>query len=171
MPAVAARAGLATSTAWRHFSSIEKLTSAYTLQQLHDLTECCEDFGPGSSRFDQTLDTWVEIVLRNGPAMVQFRSKKGYLERLHEGDEVIAAARQAWEPAVTGLIAGMGLVGSLVEEALFLANSLLDPREILDLHNYAHMGRSEIVRKLSNAFRGALRGWVAPEGVDTKKMS
>ncbi|MZG17570.1 TetR/AcrR family transcriptional regulator, partial [Streptomyces sp. SID5914] len=46
------------------------------------------------------------------------------------------------------------------EHALFLSNMLFDPREIQDLLRETGLSRREVVARLTEAYCGALRGWV-----------
>jgi AcrR family transcriptional regulator len=160
MPAVAARAGLGASTAWRHFPSLDDLMHAYAKQQADDLAELVGELeGNDPLLFRRTLEGWVHIVLRSGPALVQFRSKRGYLERSRADDDILLIARSAWGPGLRQLLAELGGSDRELETSLFLANALLDPREILDLHAHAEMSATQIVDHLDGALRGALRGW------------
>jgi hypothetical protein len=43
--------------------------------------------------------------------------------------------------------------------ARFLHHALFDPREILDLTKTAGVPDDQVVRRLSDAFYGALKGW------------
>jgi len=161
MQAVAARAGLAPSTAWRHFSSIEDLIHAYAKQQAEDLVTATSDLPDGADRFHETVTAWVEIVLRSGPALVQFRSKRGYIERSRGDDDILEKAREAWTPALRTLLLEMGLGEAELESALFLSNTISDPREILDLHLHANMTTEEIIARLEATLRGAIAGWAS----------
>lgn len=160
MQAVAARAGLGASTAWRHFSSLDDLMHAYAKQQAEDLLELVSEMSVDEpDLFRRTLEGWVGIVLRSGPALVQFRSKRGYLERSQHHDDILAVARAAWTPGMRALVQEIGKNDGAVQTGLFLANALLDPREILDLHEHGGISDAQIVERLDGAIRGALAGW------------
>ncbi|KAA9089168.1 TetR family transcriptional regulator [Microbacterium radiodurans] len=160
MQAVAARAGVAASTAWRHFSGLEDLMHAFAYQQAADLRGFA-DRADGSPSFMDTVAEWVRIVLRSGPALVHFRSRRGFLERTAASDDILVVADEAWRPALGELLRSCGLGDDALPTAKFLANSVLDPREILDLHQHARMDVDHIVVHLSGAVGGALRGWAA----------
>lgn len=166
MPDVAKRAGVAASTAWRHFSSIADLRRAYTLEKLKELQarvadaeRRAESEHEPAGLFHRTLEQWVAIVLEGSPALIEFRSRRGYLERLHQEEEIIGLASAIWRPAIEQVLDETGTSRAVTEIALQLANALTDPREIRDLHESAYLGSEEIVRKLENVIRGAIGGW------------
>jgi AcrR family transcriptional regulator len=166
MPDIAKRAGVAASTAWRHFSSIAELRRAYTLEKLKELQAKVADAEPGAAvelgsagLLHRTLEHWVSIVLAGSPALIEFRSRRGYLERLHDEDEIIVMAGAIWRPAIEQVLDETGTSRAATEIALQLANALTDPREIRDLHESAYLGAEEIVRKMDNVIRGAISGW------------
>lgn len=161
MPEVAKRAGIAPSTAWRHFSTVGDLRRAYTLKRVEELARGVADAPRDADLLQLTLSSWVAIVLAGSPALIEFRSKRGYLERLHAGDEIIAAASSVWRPAIEQLLDRTSTSRAVTEVALLLANALTDPREIKDLHDSAYLGPEEIVRKLDHVIRGAVAGWAA----------
>jgi hypothetical protein len=101
----------------------------------------------------------VDLLAEHGPALVQLRSRLGYLERLRSGNAIIVALRDAWREPVRGLLDDIGLPDTMVEYALFLANMMFDPREIQDLLRQTEMSRQEIITRLTEAYGGAVRGW------------
>lgn len=159
MPDIAKRAGVAPSTAWRHFSSVSELRHLYTLDTLRELQDRVIESESEPDRLRSTLKHWVAIVLSGSPALIEFRSRRGYLERLHQDDEIIALASTIWRPAVEQVLDESGTSRSVTEIALQLANALTDPREIRDLHSNAYLSSEEIVRKLDHVIRGAIAGW------------
>lgn len=159
---IAKRAGIAPSTAWRHFSSVGDLMRAYTLEKVEELRlRVAEQQDDHDDLLHLTLTCWVAIVLTGSPALIEFRSRRGYLERLHDGDEVIVLASSVWRPAIEQVLDETDTSRTAAEIALLLANALTDPREIKDLHDSAYLGPEEIVRKLDHVIRGAIQGWAA----------
>ncbi|BCJ50458.1 TetR family transcriptional regulator [Actinoplanes sp. NBRC 14428] len=160
MQAVASRAEIGPATAYRYFSSMEEVLAAYVfsvVEQLSDFTAAST--AQGRPLFDAVVDKWVDLLVAHGPALVQLRSRRGYLERLHSGNEIIAAMREAWAEPVRGLLRDIGLPEEMLEHALFLNNMIFDPREVLDLLHQGNLTRREVIIRLTEAYSGALRGW------------
>jgi AcrR family transcriptional regulator len=160
MQAVAARAEIGPATAYRYYSSIDDVLAAYVLSVVEEL----RDFSTTSSAegrplFDAVVERWVDLLAEHGPAMVQLRSRRGFLERLHNGNEIIRASRDAWSKPVQGLLDDLGLPSNMIDYALFLSNMMYDPREILDLLQETDLSRRQVITRLSEAYLGALRGW------------
>jgi hypothetical protein len=53
----------------------------------------------------------------------------------------------------------LALPDTLLTVAQFLHQAMFDPREIIDLTKTAGLPDEQVVRRLSDAFYGALRGW------------
>ncbi|WP_329472433.1 hypothetical protein OIE75_27805 [Streptomyces sp. NBC_01723] len=106
------------------------------------------------------MDTWVDLLAEHGPALVRLGSRRGYLERLRDGDEIVVALRDAWREPVRGLLGDIGLPDAPLEHALFLSNMIFDPREIRDLLRETGPSRREVVARLTEAYCGTPRGWV-----------
>ncbi|WP_035857926.1 TetR/AcrR family transcriptional regulator [Cryptosporangium arvum] len=161
MQAVASRAEIGPATAYRYFSSLEEVLAAYVLSVVEQLNEfTATSTAQGRPLFDAVVNKWVDLLSEHGPALVQLRSRRGYLERLHDGNPIIALMRDAWAGPVRGLLDDIGLPDDMLEYALFLNNMIFDPREVLDLLRHGHLSRREVVTRLTEAYCGALRGWV-----------
>ncbi|MEU8729514.1 TetR family transcriptional regulator [Streptomyces tendae] len=161
MQAVASRAEIGPATAYRYYSSVDDVLAAYVLSVVEELRDfSLASTAQGRPLFDSLVDKWVDLLAEHGPALVQLRSRRGYLERLHDGNEIIVALRDAWSEPVRGLLDDIGLAGVRHEHALFLGNMLFDPREIQDLLRETGLTRREVVARLTEAYCGALRGWV-----------
>jgi AcrR family transcriptional regulator len=160
MQAVASRAEIGPATAYRYYSSMEDLLGAYVLSVVEELRDfSVTSTAQGLPLFNAVVDKWVDLLAEHGPALVQLRSRRGYLERLHSGNEIIAAVRDAWREPVRGLLDDIGLPDKMLEYALFLSNMIFDPREIQDLLRETAMSRRDVITRLTEAYRGALRGW------------
>ncbi|MGW6461422.1 TetR/AcrR family transcriptional regulator [Streptomyces sp. NPDC055078] len=160
MQAVASRAEIGPATAYRYYSSIDDVLAAYVLSVVEELRDfSVTSTAQGRPLFDAFVDKWVDLLTAHGPALVQLRSRRGYLERLHNGNAIIAAMRDAWSGPVRGLLDDLGLPDEMLEYALFLSNMIFDPREIQDLLQETRLSRREVITRLTEAFRGALRGW------------
>ncbi|MEV4889792.1 TetR/AcrR family transcriptional regulator [Nonomuraea sp. NPDC050547] len=160
MQAVASRAEIGPATAYRYYSTVEDVLAAYVLSVVEELRDfTAASTAEGQPLFDSVVDKWVDLLAEHGPALVQIRSRRGYLERLHNGNEIITALRDAWAEPVRGLLADIGLPDDIIEYALFLNNMMYDPREIQDLLQETDLSRREVITRLTEAYRGALRGW------------
>jgi AcrR family transcriptional regulator len=163
MPAVAERAGLAVATAYRYFSTIEELRTAYlqnVIVQLRNYSHDCTK--TGVALFEDVVGEWARLLRTYGPAMIQIRSRHGLLARLRAGDELITAARDTWERPIRGVMRHLGIPDHHFEHALFLHNVIFDPREIQDLVQ-AGLTERRALRDLAQAYYGALRGWAQAE--------
>ncbi|GAA3972109.1 TetR family transcriptional regulator [Actinomadura viridis] len=160
MQALASRAEIGPATAYRYYSSTEEVLAAYVLSVVEELRDfSVTSTAEGRPLFDAVVGKWVDLLAEHGPALVQLRSRRGYLERLHAGDEIIVAMRDAWSGPVRGLLDELGLPHEMLEYALFLNNMLFDPREILDLLREADLPRRDVITRLTESYGGALRGW------------
>jgi AcrR family transcriptional regulator len=160
MQAVASRAEIGPATAYRYYSTVDDVLAAYVLSVVEELRDfSAASTAEGQPLFDSVVDKWVDLLAEHGPALVQLRSRQGYLKRLHNGNEIIVAMRDVWARPVRGLLDDLGLPEEMLEYALFLNNIMYDPREIQDLLQETDLSRREIVIRLTEAYRGALRGW------------
>lgn len=160
MQAVASRAEIGPATAYRYYSSIEEVLAAYVLSVVEELRDfTATSTAQGRPLFDAVVDKWVDLLAEHGPTLVQLRSRRGYLERLHNGNEIIAAMRDAWGRPVHDLLDDIGLPEEMLEYALFLNNMIFDPREVGDLLQETPLSRREVTTRLTEAYCGALRGW------------
>jgi hypothetical protein len=100
--------------------------------------------------------------------MVQLRSKQGFLTRLRENDELINAVREAWERPIRGVMRHHDVPDEYFDHALFLYNMMFDPREILDLVDAGQTER-QTLRRLTQAYYGAVAGWVRADGRRVRK--
>ncbi|XRQ09166.1 TetR/AcrR family transcriptional regulator [Actinomadura welshii] len=160
MQAVASRAEIGPATAYRYYSSMDDVLAAYVLSVVEELRDfTATSAAEGRPLFDAVVDKWVDLLAEHGPALVQLRSRRGYLERLHAEDDIIVAMRDAWTRPVRGLLDEIGLPDEMIEYALFLNNMIFDPREIQDLLQETDLPRREVITRLTEAYGGALRGW------------
>jgi hypothetical protein len=86
------------------------------------------------------------------------RSRRGFLERLHSGDAVIGAVRDAWERPVRAVLRSLRIPDRRFDHALFLQNLLFDPREVLDLTGQG-LAMEAALAELIAVYHSALRGW------------
>lgn len=157
LQSVATRAEVAVTSAYRYFSSLEELLTAYLLQLMEELEEFSRDCPlAGTELFEAVLSRWVELVFEHGKVLVRLRSRSGYLERLDREDIVMGISRHIWERPLTGMMDDQKLEVPL-RRALALCNVLTDPREVLDLHETEGLTTRQITALLAGAVAGALR--------------
>jgi AcrR family transcriptional regulator len=160
MQSIARRAALSQATAYRHFPSVEALVAAYHEDVIASLIEHGERCRKtGKELFEHQATRWVKIQNVHGPVIVRFWSQRGFLERLHSADAVASLSCGAWDRALRGVLIELALPDALLSVARFLHNALFDPREIMDLTKAAGLPDEQVVRRLSDAFYGALTGW------------
>ena len=159
MAVVAERANLSLATAYRYFPSVEELLKAYLLGvivQLRNYSHDCLKTGP--DLFEVVVRVWARLVRSYAPAMVQIRSRTGFLTRLRDNDEVITPVRDAWERPIRSVMRHLDVPDEHFDHALFLYNAMFDPREILDLISTG-LPEEEAISRLTAAYYGALQGW------------
>lgn len=127
---VAALAGVATATAYRHFASVDDAIQAFVLQlpvravELFEASDRPSD--APATRLHRWNESWVASCIEHGPLAVHLRSARGFLERRADGDPVISYACSRIEPLLDDL------EGDTILQ-LFMWNVTSDPREVLDL--------------------------------------
>ena len=157
---IAKQAEVSTATAYRHFSSVEEILHAFRSQVGSELCEfSARQTTIGLVKLEAVSRFWVSLVLEHGGAMAQMRSHRGYLERLREGTGYLAPQAEALAEPLRQTAEELGLA-DLGDEALYLWNTLFDPRDILDLIKSGR-NEDEAASRLVAALRGALVGWSA----------
>ena len=161
MQNMAARAEIATATAYRYFSSIDDLLSAYVLNVVGELKAySATSTKRGAELFDDVLAEWIRLIAEHGPVLVQLRSRSGFLKRLQAEDPVITTVVSAWDKPLRAVLKNWRIPDRFLPEAIFLLNVLIDPREVLDLQSSRQLSAETIQQKLTAALMGAVQGWV-----------
>lgn len=162
MQSVASRADIAIATAYRHYSSIDDLISAYVLTVIDDLADySLSSKATGTELLADVLEHWIDLIQAHGHVMVNFRSRRGFLARLTSGDPTMCRVQQAWTSPIDEFLSSRDLSPTLAHHALFLTNQLFDPRDVLDLLGAGGHPRKALSAKLQAQLEGALRGWAA----------
>lgn len=159
MPAVAERAGLSLTTAYRYFPTMDHLHREFMLsviRRLHDETSLLTS--TGTARFDEILHHWVRIVSHYGEAMVIVRSREGFLTRYLHGEAHTLAIAQVWGEALRGMLEERGMQPSRFPSALTLFNTLVNSREILDARTALGLSDRQLVQHFSTLYQAALEG-------------
>jgi AcrR family transcriptional regulator len=162
IPTVADRAGLSVATTYRYFPSLEDLLTSYmrgVVVELRDYSHDCPE--TGTALFEAVANHWVGQLRLHGPAMAQLRSRRGFLRRLLDNDELTGIVRDAWERPIRGVLRQLGIPDEHFNHALFLYNVLFDPREVSDLVGTG-LPETEAVSRLVGAYYGAVKGWANP---------
>lgn len=159
MPAVAERAGLSLTTAYRYFPTMEHLHREFMLSVIRHLQEETSLLtSTGTARFEEILQHWVRIVSHYGQAMVIVRSREGFLTRYLQGEAHTLAIAQVWGEALRGMLAERDIAPSQFPSALTLFNTLVNSREILDLRTATGLGDRQLVQHFSLLYQAALEG-------------
>ncbi|UJA18994.1 TetR/AcrR family transcriptional regulator [Thermoleophilia bacterium SCSIO 60948] len=130
----AARAGVSTATAYRHFRSSEDLTNAFVAGFWDDADSRAGADEHAASSLSGLCELWVGAVLDWGPALVAVRSREGLLSRRARGDGRVARLLRIAEPALRAELDRSGEDPARLDYVLAVWNALADPREILDQH-------------------------------------
>ena len=165
-------AGMSTATTYRYFQSLEEVTQAYLIRimtELRDFSVTREETGTALlyviSRF------WVGVVIEHGQVLVQVRSRKGFLERMHRQVASTVLGVEARRRALLGALGESGLPATMLEDAAMLYNTMFDPRDILDLINIRSLDADRVTHVLISSFVGALKGWHAGVTEDRAPVS
>lgn len=161
IPAIADRAEISAATVYRYFSSVENLLGAYLYEVIVQLRDYSHDSSrSGTALFEDVLSRWGQLLELYGDAMVLLRSREGFLDRLHHGDRLIQAVRDAWERPIRAILRSRNIADEHFDHALFMYNLMFDPREVLDLARDGESMSSALAR-LTTAYFGALDGWAS----------
>lgn len=159
MPAVARRAGLSLTTAYRYFPTMDHLHREFMLsviRRLQDETSVLRSHG--TARFEEILHQWIRVVSDLGEAMVIVRSREGFFTRYLQGEAHTLAIEQAWGEAIRAMLDERQIPQSRFPWALTLFNTLVNSREILDIRAAARLSDTQLVRHFSQLYQAALEG-------------
>jgi AcrR family transcriptional regulator len=160
MQNIAARAEIGPATAYRYYSTVEDVLEAYVhgvLEQLREFSDECSL--EGRELFLAILRRWMELLDEHGPAIVQLRSRRGFLERLAAENRIITDIFDAWRRPVSQLLDELGVGQGQLKYAMFLKNIMFDAREISDLRQNTDLGDDGVADHLVTSYIGAVRGW------------
>jgi AcrR family transcriptional regulator len=155
-------ADMSTATTYRYFQSLEDVAQAYlvrTMTGLRDFSVQRPETGTALLRVITRF--WVGVVIEHGKVLVQVRSRRGFLERLHRQVPSTVLGVEARRRALLGVLAEKHLSSQMLDEAAMLYNTMFDPREILDLIQIRGFDADRVTHVLIGAFIAALKGWHA----------
>jgi AcrR family transcriptional regulator len=129
---IAATAGVASATAYRHFDSVDAVVQAYISSFPLAVNERFARLrAPSSDPVDQLHRwnrAWVTTSLKMGSIATSLRSSEGFLARRARREPVVMMICDRVEPLLAAL------EPSNPVHLLSLWNVVTDPREVLDLH-------------------------------------
>lgn len=167
LQAVAEEAGVSTATAYRYFRSAEDAIFTYTVGFPDAVGAAFAEREAGErgvERLALYARTWVELVDDWGTPLVHLRSTEGFLARRAAGERVIGAVCAHIEEPMREALEELGVDPEALPFALFLWNTIYDPREILDLRRTLRWTRTRIERALFEALLGGIARAGAPQG-------
>ena len=161
MQAIADRANVSLATAYRYFPTLQSLHTAFLQSVIVNMRDYSMSSQlAGKALFHDVCSKWVEILDVYGQAMIQIRSRRGLLERLDADDPITSGVLEVWDRPIREMLRESGISEHYFRHALFLFNMIFDPREIEDLRTTEGIPSDHIVALLTEAFYGALHGWV-----------
>lgn len=125
--------GVSRATTYRNFSTADDAVLAYIDGFLASVEAEVDD---GDSLRTVT-EIWGRRVAERSPALVHVRSTEGFLARVRRKEPMIERIDRLVRRAIA-TDPSLSLSGPDLDVAVFLWNSLLDPRELLDLAE--HLG-------------------------------
>ncbi|GAB3263694.1 TetR/AcrR family transcriptional regulator [Arthrobacter pigmenti] len=165
MTGVARAAELSVPTAYRYFSGVDDIKSAFLesiVRELRIFSQASDLHG--AALFDAVLAEWFRIQESQGTAIINVRSRRGFLQRLREGDPVIAEVAGAWRRPIAELLREHRIDGVDPDITLYFYNLIFDPREINDLRRseFAYPDSDPQLRELlTRVFLSAVRQWAS----------
>jgi AcrR family transcriptional regulator len=163
---LAAEAGVAVATAYRHFPDPATALECYHTELVRELFEeigAATAAGEGTAapareRFHGACRIWVRRSAEWAPAAVRVRSARGILARLRSGDELMALIRDVLGPIVEALVADGELPPVEAEFAVLVWCTLFDERVLCDLLLTSGWSERRVVDRLARSVLGALGG-------------
>lgn len=162
MTDIAAKAEIGIATAYRYYSSMEQLVEAIVLDIIEDLRDYSVGLSStGGAQFRQVLLHWIELVKKHGPILIQLRSRRGYLDRLHADNPVIATVAEAWRAPLQGLLGAEVEDSRDFDMAMMLLNLLVDPREVDELIHRVGLPAEQVATMMTATFTASVGPWLA----------
>lgn len=156
---LAAEAGVATATAYRHFPDVDAVLDAFYAQLIERLVTRMDALPPGPdarAHCGAVCDLWVAEAATWGTAAVHIRSSRGFLERLRAQDPLIRRLFDALAPLVARLTEERSIPAVSHEYAVLIWVTIFDERVIVDLHDALGWSVREISEKLTGSVLRAL---------------
>ncbi len=148
---VADLANVGVGTAYRHFSSIDEVISAYLvrlpMQAVDRFAHRNTATLSARDRFETWNRCWVGACVSHGPIAVRLRSSEGFLARRRANEPAVMFVCSAVEP----LLAKFANSANERIELLWVWNALSDPREVLDQHHTRRRSIRSIAAFISSA--------------------
>ncbi|GIJ45571.1 hypothetical protein Val02_24570 [Virgisporangium aliadipatigenens] len=157
---VAARAGVSTATAYRHFSDTPAAVDAFVEDMIVSLLAAFDALPSVDPLADvrALCREWVVRAARWGAASVYTRSPRGVLARRDAGDPLLVGLYDRLAARVEAGIAAGVLPEQDVRFAVLMWATLLDERVVLDLVGSSGWATEDVVDRLTAALLRVL-GW------------
>jgi AcrR family transcriptional regulator len=145
---VAKHAGVSNATAYRHFTSVDQVASAFLARLPEHAVRTFESGkGPSSEspvdRLHHWNRAWVDASLRYGPSSIPLRLYEGFLSRRARNEPTVSYVCAHVEP----LLAPFGDVLA----RLVVWNAVSDPREVVDLRVSQRWSATRITALITKA--------------------
>jgi AcrR family transcriptional regulator len=150
---VAARAGVSTATAYRHFSDPSAAVDAFVADLIGDLLAAFDAVPVGVdpvAELRALCREWVVRAARWGAAAVYTRSPRGVLARRDGGDPLVVGLYDRLAVRVEAGIAAGVLPVQDVRFAVLMWATLLDERVVIDLVG-SGWAAEDVVERLTGA--------------------
>jgi AcrR family transcriptional regulator len=145
---IAALAGVATATAYRHFDSVDAVVQAYISSFPLAVNERFARLrAPSDGPVDQLHRwnrAWVITSLEMGSIATSLRSTEGFLARRARREPIVMMICERVEPLL------VALSPDNVVHLLSLWNVVTDPREVLDLHHVLRWSPARIAASFTD---------------------
>jgi AcrR family transcriptional regulator len=160
LPDLARRAGVATPTAYRHFTDVAELVEAYQGRLISELCEALRRTPVAKTATDGVLDicrVWVREAERWGAAALRVRPSEGVAERIRGGNARTVELFDALMPTVRRLLAGGDIPEQSPEYVVLMWVTIMDERLIMELRHTFQWPAAIVVDQLAAALLGILR--------------
>ncbi len=145
---VAKHAGVSNATAYRHFTSVDQVASAFLArlpeQAVHTFERRrAQSDEPPAERLHRWNRAWVDASLRYGPSAIPLRLYEGFLSRRARSEPTVAFVCAHVEPLLDPF-------GDVLAR-LVVWNAVSDPREVVDLRVSQRWSAARITTLITNA--------------------
>ncbi len=149
---LADEAGVSRATCYRNFSEPSEAVDAYVDDFISGFEQAAVDAAGVPRSIESISASWGALVGLRSSALVHVRSAEGFLARVRRGEPIISRIHQVLCRSLAADERYAHLGPSQLDDAAFLWNLLLDPREILDLAADRDLPVDEATRWLTERF-------------------
>lgn len=159
LPVLAKEAGLATATAYRHFSNAQAAVDAYYQRLVEGLVAELRSIPGGSSsreRYERIAVLWVRQAARWSSAAVELRSPSGFLQRVRADDVLLTDLYGELAAAVEAMISDNEIPPQSIDYAVLMWITIFDERVIADLLHTLRWSIRQTAETLQSSLLGVL---------------